>query len=134
MDENSNSSECPVHEDTCGIYKFCFLHDDHCGAHKHASPWIDGIYGVEDLNEVAWSWKLLRSSQIQGQNKKKYLITLVFRGLNLQIKKEQVNLASFPGEGLGDWGSEKGIVSPPHQGVPEAQPQKKILFWSFYIV
>ena len=53
MDENSNSFECSVHEDTCGIYKFCFLHDDHCGAHKHANPSIDGIYGVEDLNEVA---------------------------------------------------------------------------------
>ena len=66
MDENSNSFEYSVHEDKCGIYKFCFQHNDHCGAHKHTNPSIDGIYGAEDLNEVAWSWKSLSSSQIQG--------------------------------------------------------------------
>ena len=43
--------KCLIHDDECGIYRFCCYHNDQCGPYKRSTKPIDGIYGIGDLTE-----------------------------------------------------------------------------------
>ena len=40
-----------LHKGVKWLYKACMLHNDNCGPYKRAKPIIDGVFGVDDLNE-----------------------------------------------------------------------------------